>query len=399
MSSWSGISLDGMAILETQNYFHEWYFRKSERVIESFGAHELEHESHLPPDAILSTYKYEMPIETLRRRLDLAGYNYAALEQEFKEQHIQLMSDLDDMLELAPSRIEPFYDAVKNSNLKKWLSCLKIIKENGRSLKNIELIKIDKELQKLLQFMLGADLYFTNHPTCGDFDFPCRTEEGYAVALLEVTPENTYCVLDVTELVEGGWTEAFDDLIEYHRDFTRFYDVFSGSLNDIQSLKALAPHNETLARLLYAATITAMETYLSDTLKKQVLNREAIKRRFIKNHDFFKKEKFTLSEIYEKSALINEMIVSEIDKMSFHNLSRIPALYSSVLATNFPSSRLSELKMAIDNRHDIVHRNGKDTTNKPLKILMDDVSALIVLIDETVRYIDKQIKDGLLDDD
>lgn len=92
MSSWSGISLDGMAILETQNYFHEWYFRKSERVIENFGAHELEHESHLPPDAILSTYKYEMPIETLRRRLDLDGYNYAALEQEFKEQHRQLMS-------------------------------------------------------------------------------------------------------------------------------------------------------------------------------------------------------------------------------------------------------------------------------------------------------------------
>jgi len=399
MSSWSGISLDGMAILETQNYFHEWYFRKSERVIENFGVHELEHESHLPPDAIISTYTYKMPIETLRRRLDLAGYNYATLVQEFKEQHFQLMSDLDDMLELAPSRIEPFYDAVKNSTVKQWLSCLRIIKENGRSVTNLELGKIDKEIQKLLQFMMGVDLYFTNHPTCGDFDFPCRTEEGYAVALLEITPENTYCILDVTELVEGGWTEAFDDLIEYHRDFTRFYDVFSSSLIDIQSLMNLAPHNETLARLLYAAIITAMETYLSDTLKKQVLNREAIKRRFIKNHDFFKKEKFTLSEIYEKTASINETIISEIDKMSFHNLSRIPALYSSVLATTFPSSRLPELKRAIDNRHDIVHRNGKDTTNKPLKILMGDVSALIVLIDETVRYIDMQIKDGLLDDD
>lgn len=303
------------------------------------------------------------------------------------------------MLELAPGRIEPFYDTVKNSTLKKWLSCLKIIKENGRSIKNIELSKIDKELQKLLQFMMGVDLYFTNHPTCGDFDFPCRTEEGYAVALLEITPENTYCVLDVTELVEGGWTEAFDDLIEYHRDFTRFYDVFSDSLIDIRSLMTLAPHNETLAKLLYAAIITAMEAYLSDTLKKQVLNRESIKRRFIKNHDFFRKEKFTLSEIYEKSASINEMIISEIDKMSFHNLSRIPALYSSVLATNFPSIRLSELKMAIDNRHEIIHRNGKDTTSKALKIFMGDVNALIVLVDETVRYIDKQIKDGLLDDD
>lgn len=34
-----------------------------------------------------------------------------------------------------------------------------------------------------------------------------------------------------------------------------------------------------------------------------------------------------------------------------------------------------------------------------MKILMSDVSALVVLIDETVRHIDKKIKDGLLDDD
>lgn len=399
MSSWSGISLDGMVILETQNYYNEWYFRKSERAIENFEAYELEDQFEGPPDAIISTYKYEMPVETLRRRLDLAGYNYATLEQEFKEQHRQLMSDLDDMLELAPKRIEPFYETVKNSDLKQWIACLKIIKYNKEDMASYEPSKQDAHLQTLLQFMLGVDLFYTNYPTCGNYDFPCKSEEGYAVALLEITPDNTYCILDVTELVNGGWTEKFDDLIEYHQEFTRFYDVFAGSLRDIQSLMILSPQNETLARLLYAATITAMETYLSDTLKKQVLNREAVQRRFVKNHDFFKKEKFTLSEIYEKSILMNEMIISEIDKMSFHNLSRIPALYSSVLATTFPSDHLPALKKAIDNRHDIVHRNGKDTSNKPLKILMTDVDNLINLIDETVKHIDRQIKDGLLDDD
>jgi hypothetical protein len=399
MSSWSGISLDGMVILETQNHYDEWYFLKTERVIENFEAYELEENFGGPPDAILSTYTYRTSAATLRKRLDLAGYNYTTLEHEFAEQHQQLMSDLDNMLELSPERVRPFYETIKNSKLNQWIACLKIIKHNKEDISSYTFTKENLHLKELLAFMLGVDLYYTHYPTCGNYDFPCTSEEGYAVALLEITPDDTYCILDVTELVDGGWTEKFDDLIEYHQEFTRFYDVFSGSLKDIQSLMVLSPQNETLARLLYAATITAMETYLSDTLKKQVLNREAIKKRFVKNHDFFKKEKFTLSEIYEKSISMNTMIISEIDKISFHNLSRIPAMYSSVLATNFPNDQLSALKKAIDNRHDIVHRNGKDTSNKPLKISMKDVSSVMILIDETVKHIDKQIKDGLLDDD
>lgn len=402
MSSWSGVALDGMPILETQNYYHYWYFRKHERTIERTPAHELDHESHLPPDATVDKYLYKMPTATLRRRLDLAGHNYASLEQEFKEQHAQLIADLDDMRSLGSAVFEPFYEAVKTSSLKKWISCLKFIKDNnsdGQSLTADRIEKADTDLRCLLRFMMSSDLYFSTYPTFGDFQFPCRSEEGYAVALLEITPDDTECVLDITELVEGGWTEAFDDLIEYNKDYTRFYDVFLSSLRDIHSMMALAPENETLARLLYAAVITAMETYLSDTLKKQVLNKPSIKKRFVKSHDFFKKEKFSLSEIYERMASLNEMIVSEIDKISFHNLNRVPAIYKAVLSTEFPSGRLAELKCAVDNRHDIVHRNGKDTTDNTLWITMIDVSSLINLVDEVVIYIDKQIKDGLLDDE
>ncbi|RON61596.1 hypothetical protein BK669_19130 [Pseudomonas fluorescens] len=398
MSSWSGVSLDGMPIFDSQNHYSEWYFRKSERVIESYRAEELYKNSPYEPGTIVKKYLYKMTAEKLRRRLDLDGYNYNTLEQEFNEQHQQLCFDIEEMLTLAPERISEFADTVRNSTLKDWIDCLKVIKQENKSLHPPISASRNEHNEKLLKFMLGVDLYFTNRPTAGDYEFPCKTHESYAVALLEITSSDAECVLDITELVDGGWTEAFDDLVEFHQEHTKFYEVFTTAIEDINEVSGLSTSNPTLARMLYAAVITALETYLSDTLKKQVINREAIKKKFVKSHDAFKEKKFTLSEFYEKQALMNDSIISEIDRISFHNLDRIPGLYKSVLSTTFPAEHLPELRNAITNRHDIVHRNGKNIQNKPLAVTSADVNELIQLVDTTVRYIDRQIKDGLLDD-
>lgn len=400
MSSWSGVILDGMPVFETQNYYHPWYFHPSERAIEGTPPDKLDHEAQIISNESNFKYLFKMQTAVLRRRLDLAGHNYASLEQEFKVQHKQLVEDLDTMLQLGSDDAERYYEEVKKSTLKKWVKCLQFIKNN----KDDELETIEKkieiadvELQCLLRFMMSINVYFSAYPTSGDFHFPCTSVEGYAVALLEITPDDTECILDITELVRAGWTDDFSDLIELEKEHTLFYENFSESLIDIHGLMAAAPENRTLAKLLYAAVITAMETYLSDTFKKQVLNRPAIKKRFVKSHDFFKRDKFSLSEIYERSASLNELIVSEIDTISFHNLNRVLALYKAVLATNFPTELLADLKHAIDNRHDIVHRNGKDTTDNSLVVEMTNVSDLINLVDEVVKFIDEQIKDGLLD--
>ncbi|EIK65016.1 HEPN/Toprim-associated domain-containing protein [Pseudomonas brassicacearum] len=396
MSSYASLTLDGMAILDTQNYYHEWYFKKSERHIELIDSSEYYADEFVKPGEKIEKYYYAMSARTLRRRLDLAGYNRESLEQEFKEQHYRLMSDLNEMLDLAPNKVIKYISTVKQAKIDDWLDCLREIKltREGTEINNAT----GTGDPILKEFMLSIDTFFTDWPTCGNYNFPCMSEEGYAVALLEITGDDAECVLDVTDLVHSGWTQAFDDLVEYNQDFTKFYEIFNTSLLDIKALTTLSPENPILARLLYAAVITAMETYLSDTLKKQVINREAIKRKFVRNHDGFKDKKFTTSAIFEKLATLNEDIISEIDKISFHNLDRTPGLYKSVLSTNFPETHLPELKIAINNRHDIVHRNGKSSHDKILRLDMNDVDSLIGLVDDCIKHIDKQIKDGLLDD-
>lgn len=80
-------------------------------------------------------------------------------------------------------------------------------------------------------------------------------------------------------------------------------------------------------------------------------------------------------------------------------MEKTPALFKAVLDTNFPSENMGQLIQAVDIRHDIVHRNGKNTKGKMTEIVKGDVLELLDLVDSTVRFLDTQIKDGLLDDD
>lgn len=387
MSSWASIEIGGMSVIETQNYYSKWYFRKTER-LHTYVEEDIEGPD-TPPKEI---FAFKASVGTIRTRLELNGFTKSSLQLEFNEQRVELISDLELMLELTNA---PFWrsslEAVRKASLEDWI-------------KNLEKIwKADHKItpeptgDPLLDFMITDKEYFTNRPSAGGFYFPCITNEAYAVALMEFMPDDTNCVLDITDLVEGGWTNDFDDLLEYQAENTVFYEVFVESLSEIHELKTVAPGNPALARLLYASVITAMETYLSDTFKKQILNREAIRRRFIRCHDTFK-AKISVSEIYEKMEALKEEIVAEIDKISFHNIDRVLALYKQVLATDFPSAFLPGLKMALGYRHDIVHRNGKSTSGTILELSIADVDKLIELVDKTVYSIDKQVKERLLDD-
>jgi hypothetical protein len=249
--------------------------------------------------------------------------------------------------------------------------------------------------------MLGnpESYYFSDRPGCGGFHFPCTSPEMYAVALLQIVPEDSHFVLDATEMIAAGWSDDFGDFIEYHQDNTTFYEVFRSSLTETLELVALAPDNGSLARLLYANVITVMETYLSDTLRKQVLKRDAVLRRFVKNHDAFKNsKKEAVSEVFAIYDRINELVNDAIDGLSFHNIAAARKLYKDVLATSFPDD-IDELFRAVAIRHDIVHRNGKDVRNNAVVVTMAEVQALAQLVDDTVKYIDKQVKDGMLEDD
>lgn len=400
MGSYAQITIGGYPIVSTKNYYDRWYFRKKDRVIRArtkaqrnlliWCAPELHEEQEDEID-----YLYVASGSVVRRRLELAGYNRETLEGEFKEHITHWIADLEDISlydeEWAKEQAK-LIPILKASSLDDWLKSLKIVVDEGITNWNWDQRK-NSHSDPLLRLLFASKEHGIH-----DTGFPCTTLEGIAVAMLEIMPVEVECLLDITALVDGGWANSFEDLIEYHSDFTTFYEVFSTAIEDTQSLIVLAPDNNTLARLLYANVITAMETYLSDTFKKQVLTRESIRRRFVETNEVFK-EKITVQDIFRKLAGLSEELVRTIDMMSFHNLDKITGLYKAVLDTQFPSPNISDLKAAVENRHNIVHRNGKTPQGKSIDVSMEDVGTLIELVRSTVQHIDKQIKDGLLDED
>ncbi len=87
-----------------------------------------------------------------------------------------------------------------------------------------------------------------------------------------------------------------------------------------------------------------------------------------------------------------------LDELSFHNIATTVAVYEKVFAMNFPKTDLRDLYRAVQRRHDIVHRNGKDTSGKVVETSLADLDAVIALVTRTIQAVDKQVKDGLIDE-
>jgi ribosomal protein S18 len=380
-----------MTVTKMQNHINRWFFKWKERAVEKSD-----------DEDIPVRYVYKAPVEVIARRLAQDGYDKDSLRTDFTKElarKVQLCRNMiAEGLDTDGANAE-LLPVLENSTLEDWLATLKkIATENLKATMFGE--KRTSYSDQLLNYMLsGVDGFiFSDGPGMGEFGFPCSTESMYAVALIEVLPNEKFFVLDATDMVDSGWTEDFDDLIEFHSDNTHFFKNFKESLDSNKDLAKLAPDNPALIRLLYANVITLMEAYLSDTLKQQVLKRNAVLRRFVQSHDAFKNSKREpVSEVFNTYDKILKMTNDAIDEISFHNVVTVKTLYENVLSVNFPKD-VAWLMKAVTNRHDIVHRNGRTLKNEVLNIDSADFDKLVAEVLALVKTIDEQVKDGLLDD-
>lgn len=150
-----------------------------------------------------------------------------------------------------------------------------------------------------------------------------------------------------------------------------------------------------LYRNLYANLISIMEAYLCDCLKAEVMKSEENKRKFVETYKPFKDEKMSLSDILAKMNVLDKIIVSELNKLLYHNLGKIKPMYREILGVDLGD--IGPILKCVEIRHDIVHRNGKDPEGKEHTIKRDDVEDLAVLIGTFISSIDNQINPKTLD--
>lgn len=375
MSKWWDIKIGNYIFFENSSaHFFEWYFQKSDRKIVSIEGRER--------------YIYETTSSVMLKRLALDGCDRQALEKEFEEAKLVLLDELELAREHNP-KAGGYASAFQNKSLDDWINSLRKVVEQNLGVRYFD--EGDEYEDPAMDWMLTYHHWHTELA----WDFPCLSMDCYALAVLLALAKEEYVRLDCTELVGSKKFTAFDDYLEYCEEETSLFSVFKNSVGEILLLGNTSPEHPTLAKFLYSGVITAMETYLSDTLKRMVTNHAGIRRRYVENA-FDKDKKFPLNRIFAQLDDIDKDIRELIDRTSFHNVKEVSRIYEAVLLVKFPAEYSHSLRAAVDNRHDIVHRNGRSLSGESKLYTFKEVERLSALVLTILKDVDMQIQSTLV---
>jgi len=208
----------------------------------------------------------------------------------------------------------------------------------------------------------------------------------------EISEQNETFNLDYLEVSEsdidydedfGGWLKEPD---------LRVIDYLFDSLNETKYIAKKSKVNyftETILKMSFSHAVTAMETYLCDTLIHQISTDESAFLRAIKFVDDITQRRFSLIEIHMNKDLVINTVRQTLKGFLYHNMKKVARLYRQVLNIEIPVSDDFQKYLAL--RHDIVHRNGKTVEGKCVEITDEIVESLISEIKNLAEFIDERI--------
>lgn len=151
------------------------------------------------------------------------------------------------------------------------------------------------------------------------------------------------------------------------------------------------PSNNLLRTMLYANIISALESLFSDYLIISVRHFDECLKNLGANYDGFKEAKYTLKDLINADKSPRELAINKLHGVTFHNLNLVGAIYKAAFNVEFSAPEF--LQTAINNRHDIVHRNGYKTgKEKPETYTKEQVFELVTQVQAFVIKLLTEIK-------
>lgn len=152
-------------------------------------------------------------------------------------------------------------------------------------------------------------------------------------------------------------------------------------------------------RMVFAHQISAMEAFLADTAINHVtINPDAMKR-LLDEDDELKKVKFSLAQIAADPNIIRKTVLDHLRSLMYHNISRVNALYKTVLKIDLfrllNKEEVDTLMLAITLRHDCVHRNGHTKNGDKLTVFTP--TYIETIADITHKLVDAIEKKRVID--
>ena len=191
------------------------------------------------------------------------------------------------------------------------------------------------------------------------------------------------------KLVQAALLESAGHNVDYHKTFK----LEMVALRSLAKLEVPEYHRQrqTLFRMLYASSITALETYLSDAFYHNVINDDSLIYKLMDTAPEFKERKYGLTEVIDWSRNLKQKVSEYLFDIVWHNLSKIRMMYGTVLGVNLPKDA-DAVHRAVATRHDLVHRSGRTKTRLVHRFTSADIQTLFRDIDAFVETVEVQLQ-------
>lgn len=212
---------------------------------------------------------------------------------------------------------------------------------------------------------------------------------GYSDAYIEIMELDDDTDIKIIEIPEEYIDEQIDTFLQSEDVLTMFQEEIDKlkKLNNIDLQDVELQY--VLRRQIYSGVITCLEDYLSTTLIKNVLNDKMLFRKFVETYENIKNRKFSLNEIYKNLDKLEQIVKGELLDIIYHHLPKVRNIYGNVFGIKFP--KIEEVMTIVNNRHHMVHRNGKDKEGNALSLGKEEVDRVIDIVEDFIKEIDEQI--------
>lgn len=133
----------------------------------------------------------------------------------------------------------------------------------------------------------------------------------------------------------------------------------------------------------YSAVITALESYLWETLAYWIDADERVLHRLVTGFDEFKGRTVKLGDVFKRVAGLRQEVRGYLQGFIWHRWHDVARLYKAGFGIEVPSFDALEGPLLV--RHDIVHRNSRTREGEPIELAPADVAALAQTVERLAR--------------
>lgn len=266
------------------------------------------------------------------------------------------------------------------------ISCLVCHKEFGTE------IDTNYSIEKL-PFFNDCNLYCIH---CDNsYDYTIKIDQN--IVEISFKKENIFGILEYSDTIDPELIDFYSDTTP--SDSKKFYYIQIKRLEELLKIKTTEDIvKQTLNRLIFSGVITSVETYLNEILLAITLDSDETLEKFVSNYEPYKKEQFTLNEIYSKHYSLTNRVRNDLNNLLYHNIAKIIRIFNIF---NFELNKFEKIKSiakSIQKRHNFVHKSGLDDYKNSTVVTENEIIELIQDTNLLIEYLDKKIENKCYDD-